>query len=232
MKLRPTHFAWCLLFLAAIPAWSQRGNLGIDVGQVNDKFGAVPSTNDLTFNVNGEFVILKSKPKDNTPDLVAGGEIRLPSDSNSGAKEFMVYAGVRFHIKNLIIGADGQVHKMILPTTVYQNQVFIHDTIEVLEIAPVIRYKFGSGNHLFLEAKGAPEFSPRFKIPAGALVLPNPNLDHGYFVRGTVGYTYNHYFIRASYESRYFKFAPDAGNPNGLYNWLSNSITGGVGVTF
>jgi len=232
MKLRQTHLALCLLFLAAVPAWCQRGTVGVDVGQVNDRFGALPSTNDLTFNLNGEFVILKTKPKDDTPDIVVGGEMRLPSDSNSGAKEFALYAGAHFHVHNLTLGADGQVHKIILPSSVENGQIFIRDTMEVFELIPVIRYSLGAGKHFFLEAKGAPEFSPRFHIPVGALVLPNPNLDHGYFVRGTLGYTFGHYLVRATYESRYFKFDPDAGNPNGLYNWRSNAITGGVGVTF
>ena len=39
--------------------------------------------------------------------------------------------------------------------------------------------------------------------------------------------------IRAdAYETRYFKFAPTEGNPNNLYNWKSNVISGGVGLIF
>jgi hypothetical protein len=51
-------------------------------------------------------------------------------------------------------------------------------------------------------------------------------------VRGTVGYVLGRWYVKASYENRYFKFAPNQNNPNGLYNWHSNLISGGVGVAF
>ena len=57
--------------------------------------------------------------------------------------------------------------------------------------------------------------------------------DHGYTLRGSLGYTFNKwYYVRASYETRYFKFASTSGNPNDLYNWKSNLVTGGVGIKF
>ena len=33
-------------------------------------------------------------------------------------------------------------------------------------------------------------------------------------------------------KARYLKFNPDPGNPNGLFNWRTNALSGGVGVTF
>jgi len=34
------------------------------------------------------------------------------------------------------------------------------------------------------------------------------------------------------YETRYFSFIENAGNPNNLYNWKSNLAAGGVGFSF
>ena len=80
--------------------------------------------------------------------------------------------------------------------------------------------------------QGAPEFTPRFKKAGSTLQLPHPNFDHGYFVRGTVGYSLGKWYVKASYESRYFKFLENPNNPTNLYNWRSNVITGGVGFVF
>jgi len=38
--------------------------------------------------------------------------------------------------------------------------------------------------------------------------------------------------VKATYENRYFKFVENAGNPSSLYNWKTNLIEGGIGVTF
>ena len=84
-----------------------------------------------------------------------------------------------------------------------------------------------------VEVQGAPEFGPRFHRPSSTqVILTNPRLDHGYFVRGSLGYTFGKWYAKATYESRYFKFVADPGNPNNLYNWKSNLISGGVGFAF
>jgi hypothetical protein len=63
--------------------------------------------------------------------------------------------------------------------------------------------------------------------------LPHPSFDHGYTFRGSVGYTFGKWwYVKGSYETRYFKFADNLGNPSSLYNWKSNLITGGVGLRF
>ena len=64
------------------------------------------------------------------------------------------------------------------------------------------------------------------------LLPPHPNLDHGYFVRGSAGYNFGKWYAKATYENRYFRFLNNQNNPNGLYNWRSNLISGGVGFVF
>ena len=84
-----------------------------------------------------------------------------------------------------------------------------------------------------MHAQGGPEFSPRFRTHGGTnLVLPHPNLDHGYFLRGSLGYTFGKWFAQGTYQTRYFKFEANQNNPSNLYNWKSNMITGGVGLIF
>jgi hypothetical protein len=103
--------------------------------------------------------------------------------------------------------------------------------MELLELPLVLRYNFLSNKRAWVEVQGAPEFSPRFRRHSST-TLPNPHLDHGYFVQGSVGYKFGMWYTKATYENRYFKFVPDLGNPNNLYNWKSNLISGGIGFSF
>lgn len=233
MMRRKTHAVLvCLMALAAVPAYCQRGTFGIDVGQSSDKFGALPSVSGLVVGIDGEITILKGNKKEGGASIVAGGEIRLPSDTQNHAKELAVFGGPAFQYHNLTIEAHAQIRKIYTPPSTVDNQVFVRDKIELLEIPLVFRYNFGSAKHAFIEAQGAPEFSPRFRSNGSLSPLPNPHFDHGYFVRGTVGYVFGKYYAKASYESRYLKFAADPFNPNGLYNWRTNTISGGVGFAF
>jgi hypothetical protein len=237
MKRCKTHVVRvCLFLLATVPAYCQRGTLGIDVGQTSDKFGALPSVNGLEFDVDGQITVIKGKQKNGSPSIVAGGEVRLPTDTGNHAKEYAVFGGPMFQYHKLTFGVEAQVHKIILPTQSFDNQFFVRDTMELLELPVVLRYTFGTpgaARHAFIQATGAPEFTPRWHMGTGSLVsLPNPTLDHGYFIRGSAGYTFGKWYAKATYETRYFKFSPTTGNPNGLYNWRSNLITGGVGFVF
>jgi len=47
-----------------------------------------------------------------------------------------------------------------------------------------------------------------------------------------MGYVFGKYYVKADYENRYFKFLADPFNPNNLYNWRTNVISGGVGLAF
>ena len=232
MKGCNTHLArMCVFLLAAVSAYGQRGTVGIDAGQTADKFDALPSTSGLVVGVNGQATVIRMKQ--NGPSVVAGGEIRLPSDTRNHAREYALFGGPRFQTGNLSIGFNLQVHKIVLPTAFVNNQFFVRDNLRLLEIPLVLKYNFGSNKRAFIEVQGAPEFTPHFHRPSSNLVpLPDPRLDHGYFVRGSLGYMFGKWYAKGTYESRYFKFNPDQGNPNNLYNWKSNLISGGIGFWF
>jgi len=220
----------CLIFLAAVPAYCQRGTFGIFGGASCDQFATFACKTNAISGVDGEITVHKPSKKNGGPSIVAGGEIRLPSDTSFQAREYAVYGGAIFHAHRFDIGFHGQIRKADLPQEIVGSQVLNRGALELLEAPAILRYNFGTGNHFFLQAEGAPEFTPHFKNANNG--LPHPSLDHGYFVRGTAGYTFGKWYARASYETRYFKFSPTIGNPEGLYNWKSNLMIGGVGVRF
>jgi hypothetical protein len=232
MRCKTRWVLVCLMILGAVPAYGQRGTFGIDVGQISDKFGALPSMSGLVVGIDGEITILKANKKEGGASIVAGGEIRLPSDTGNHAKEFAIFGGPAFQYHNLTIEVRAQIRKIYLPTANVDNQFFVRSKMELLEIPVVLRYKFGPEKRAFIEAEGAPEFSPRWRSAGSLSPLPNPNFDHGYFVRGGVGYVFGKWYAKATYETRYFKFNANQFNPNNLYNWRTNAIIGGVGFSF
>ena len=238
MKLGKTLTVCMFLILAIVPAYGQgqRGNIGIDFGQTADKFGALARSSAAVGDVNGQLVILQGKQKSGSPSVVAGGEIRFPSDTSNHANEFAVFGGVMFRFKSSFsAGFRGQVHKLLLPSSTVENQIFNRNNMELLEAPLVLEYKFGPDKHAFLQSQGAPEFRPRWRTSkSGPTGLPNPEFDHAYFVRGSVGYIFGKsWYAKGTYETRYFKFiAGPPGNPSNLYNWRTDMITGGVGLVF
>ena len=223
----------CLFLLAVVPAYCQRGTFGIDVGQTSDKFAGLSSVNGLVFGIDGQLTVIKGNQKQGGPSIVAGGEVRLPTDTANHAREYAVFGGPEFHAHNFTFGVHAQIRKIVLPTATVDNQVFARNSMELLELPIVLKYTFGPDKKAFIQAQGAPEFSPRFHRSSASLVpLPNPNLDHGYFVRGSVGYNFGKWYAKATYENRYFKFTENAGNPTNLYNWRTNLISGGIGFSF
>jgi hypothetical protein len=224
-----------LFFLATLPAYCQRGTVAIDAGQISDHFANFPPFTSGLVDVNGELTIKQPSAKSGGPGIVAGGEFRVPFEDNNHAREWAVYGGLMFAVrKDLSIGVDGQIRKIYMPVATVGDQVFPRNNIELFQLPIVVRYKFGPAKRVFFEARGEPEFTPRFRnlLPT-EVQLPKPGFDHGYTLRGSVGYTFNKwYFVRASYETRYFKFVEGPGNPNNLYNWKSNVISGGVGLNF
>lgn len=223
----------CFLMLAVVPVCAQdRGTFGIYGGVTSDKFDSLPSVSGAEVGIEGQIAVLKSNPKKGGPNIVAGGEIRLPTDTQNHAKEFAVFGGPEFVWNNLTIGAHAQVRKIYLPPSHVQNQFFVRDKLEVVEIPIVLKYAFGPEKHAFISAEGAPEFSPWYRSGGSLTPLPKPKFDHGYFVRGSVGYNFGRWYAKATYENRYFKFIENEGNPNNLYDWKSNLITGGVGIVF
>lgn len=224
----------CLFLLVTLPAYCQRGNIGIDGGATSDTFAGLPTNTAPSIDINGEYTVFKANPKTQRPAVVGGGEAFFPSDQSNHAKEFAFYGGVHWQFlnQNLMIGVDGQVRKIYLPVAFEDNQFFARDKMELFELPLRVRYKFGPSRKAYIEAKGAPEFSPRWKSSGASLQLPNPNFDHGYFVQGTVGYVFGKWYARASYENRFFKFLANPNNPSNLYNWRTNYVSGGVGVIF
>jgi len=223
----------CLFLMAVGSARAQqRGYVGIYAGATSDTFGSLPTANGAGVGVDGQIAVLKADPKKQTPNIVAGGEIVLPADTQTHAKEFAVFGGPEFPFHNFTFGFHAQVRKIYLPPSTVDNQNFVRDKMELLEIPVVVRYKFGPANRVFVEAQGAPEFSPRFRSNGSLSGLPNPNFGHGYFVRGTVGYNFGKWYAKAACQNRYFKFVENAGNPLNLYNWKTNSVYGGIGIVF
>jgi hypothetical protein len=222
-----------LFLLATVPAYCQRGTFGVDVGQISDHFaGYSPVTAGLV-DINGELTVVQPSAKNGGPSIVAGGEVRVPSDTNNHAKELAVYGGLMFGTHNFSIGVDAQVRRIYLPVATEGDQVFNRDRLELFQLPLVVRYKFGPGKRVFFEARGEPEFKPHYLSTASTVDLPKPGFDYGYTVKGSVGYKFGQwYYVKGSYETQYFKFASTAGNPNDLYNWKSNVISGGVGLTF
>ena len=223
-----------LVLLTAIPAFCQRGTIDINAGETSDKFGALPTVNSAVLDLNGELIVKKPSAKNGGPSIVAGGEVRVPSDDTNHAKEFAIFGGLAFQARNSFsLGVNAQIRKIDLPVASVNNQIFVRDNLELLEIPIVLKYNFGPAQHAFVHVQGGPEFSPRFRTKGGTtLVLPHPNLDHGYFLRSSVGYTFGKWYAQGTYQTRYFKFEQNQNNPTNLYNWKSNMITGGVGLVF
>ena len=225
----------CVFLLAAVPAYCQRGEIGIDAGQAADKFGGLTRFTGAVGDVHGRLAILEGKKDEGSPDVVAGGEVRFPVDTAHHANEFALFGGVEFHFtKGFSAGFHVQVRKILVPPSTVQGQFFNRYNIELLQLPLIVEYKFGPGRNVFLRAEGEPEFRPRFRGTSATATssLPVPGFDHGYAVRGSLGYVFGKWYANGSYETRYFKFTPGLGNPSGLYNWRSDFATGGVGILF
>ena len=129
----------CLIFLAAVPAYCQRGTFGIDIGDTSDRFAGLPSVNGLEFGIDGQIAVLKQNPKTGRPAIVAGGEIRLPTDTGNHAREYAVFGGPEFGTHNFVFGVHAQIRKIVLPPANGDNQVFARDSLRLLELPIVIK---------------------------------------------------------------------------------------------
>lgn len=220
--------------LAALPAFSQRGDIAINGGETADHFGGQSRSTGADVALDGEVLVFKSADRDRGADVVFGGEVRFPQDTNNHASEQAIYAGPLFHFgKHFSAGIHVQVHRLALPPEFSGGLVFNRDRFELLEIPGFLEYKFGPDNHFFVRAEGGNEFSPHFKNPpSGPEPFAHPQLDHGYSVRGTLGYNFGKWFVKGTVQTRYFKFNPNVGNPDNVYNWRSDFVTAGVGLNF
>jgi hypothetical protein len=223
-----------LLSLAAVPAYCQRGTFDVNAGGTYDQFGTLPHVTGAVLDLTGEFIIKKPNPKKGGPAILAGGEVRVPSNAGDHSKEYAVYGGLAFTARSFTFGVDAEVRKILIPSATIENQIVNRYDMELVELPAYVRYRFGPAKRAFVQIQGQPEFSPHYKSPKGAAVAtPHPEFDYGYTVRASVGYDFGKwYYAKATAETRYFKFASGLGNPSSLYNWKSNMVTGGVGVRF
>jgi hypothetical protein len=234
-KMKAQNYAIItLLFLAAIPAYSQRATLGIDLGQTSDKFGGLARSTAVEGDIEGKFAVFARTDEKGAPSIVAGGEAQLPADTSSHATEFAGYIGPEFWFSDhFSAGFHAQIRKAYLPTSEVNNLFFNRYKMVLFEIPLVLEYRSSSAEkHVFVQAQITPEFSPRLQATSDNMSSPRPNLDHGYMIRGSAGYTFGRWYVKANYETRYFKFLNNTGNPNGLYNWRKDLVTGGVGFVF
>jgi hypothetical protein len=229
----------CLLFLAlilfaALPAYSQHGSLGIDLGETSDRFGAQPRTTTGEVDIEGQGILFKRVSPAGDPNIVIGGELQLPVDTSTHAPEFAAFVGPEFNLgSHFVLGFHVQVRKIYPPTSDVNQFFFPRYKMLVLEIPAVAEYKFGPGNNAFLRVQASPEFAPHYnQSSSGPSPFPGPTIDHAYTLRGSVGYNFTHWYAKVNYETRYFKFSNNLGNPNNLANWRSDKASAGVGVRF
>jgi hypothetical protein len=237
----------CLLFGAAFSAYAQqpaplpqlepeeqRGNLGIDFGVITDHFGVTPSATTAVAIISGQGAIYQGNQKAQSPNIVIGGEVVLPTGTAEHANEFAGFAGPMFHFTDrFTAGFHVQVRKIDQPNGTLNGQTFIRNNMLLLELPLVLNYKFLADKKAFVEAQVSPEFSPHFSnSSSGPSPYPHPSLDHGYYLRGIIGYNFEKFYLRGTYETRYFKFSPGLGNPEFINNWKTNYATVGVGFTF
>ena len=222
-----------LLLLATVPAYCQRGTIGIEAGQVSDKYGALSALTAADLGLNAQYTLIRAN-KDGLPNIDIGGELRVPSDTSAHAIEFAIFGGPHFPAgKSFEAGFNVEIRKILTPSTTVNNVVVSRFDMELLELPVVLKYKFGRDRRGFIQVQGNPEFTPRFRTSLKTLAgVPHPNFDYGYTVRGSVGYSFGKWYAKGSYETRYFKFTSNPANPLNLYNWRSDLITGGVGLNF
>jgi hypothetical protein len=248
MKLRLTRPFHTFLLVAAVlgalfaslPADAQRGTIGIDFGETTDHFGGQPSVTGAIGGFDGEIIVVKSSDRQRGADIVAGGEARWPEDASNHASEQALYGGFAFHFgEHLSAGIHVQIRRLVPPPSFAGGSVtnggvvFNRDHMELLETQGFVQYKFGPDDRAFARIEGAPEFSPRFHAsPNGAVPFDHPNFDHGYAIRGVVGYNFGRWYVKGTYQLRYLKFETNFNNPDDVYNWRNTFVTGGVGFNF
>jgi hypothetical protein len=219
-----------------IPAPIPRGNLELNLGETADTFGGLSTVRGFVGDINGQMAVYQSPDQARGTNIVVGGDIRFPSDTQNHGTEFAVLVGPEFHFgSSLSVAIHGSIRKILVPPSNVDGVIFDRSNMWLLELPVVAQYRFGTAKRIFVQAEATPEFSPRFTASNSQHQNPGPtpNLDHGYSAQGSLGYSLGKWYVKGTYQTRYFKFNPgDIGNPNGLYNWRTNVVTGGVGITF
>lgn len=224
---------FCFFILASVSAFAQRGTFGVQAGETSDKFGGLSYSTTGLLGLDGDFALIQGNRRTQSPDVVIGGELRFPTSTSNYAEELAAYGGLMFHFgEHFSAGFHAQIRKFLMPSSPLPNQTFNRYNMLVLETPAVLEYRFGPDNHAYIQAQVQPEFTPRYSSPKSGTPFPHPTLDHGYTIRGTVGYDFSRYYVKGIYETRYFKFVPGVANPAFLANWRTNAITAGFGLVF
>jgi hypothetical protein len=219
-----------------LPPPVQRGYIEFSAGETSDTFGGLATVHGFVGDINGQMAVYQSPDQAHGTNILVGGDIRFPTDTQNHGTEFAVIVGPDFHFgSRLTVGFRGSVRKILVPPSQVNGVAFNRSNMSLLELPVVVKYKFGASRRPFIELQANPEFSPRFVSSASQHQNPGPtpNLDHGYSAQGSFGYSFGKWYVKGTYQTRYFKFnSGDIGNPNGLYNWRTNVILGGVGLNF
>ena len=223
----------CLLLLA-IPAYCQHGDISINIAATSDKFGDLARTTAAEAILDGQIAAYHTKDKEHGPTVMVGGEVRFPFNTTNHSTEFAVFGGPMFRFtSNFTLGVHAQFRELFLPSSIISGIEFNRYNMRLFELPLVAEYNFGPDKRAFVQAQALPEFTPHWKNPSsGPPPYPHPSFDHGYTLRAVAGYNFGKFFAKAMYETRYFKFEPTYPNPNGLYNWRTDVVSGGIGVTF
>jgi hypothetical protein len=234
MKLCKLVTFVCLFVLAAVPAYCQHGTFGIDLGQTTDRFGDLSRSSTGVAGFDGEVSVYQSKDLLHGTNIVVGGETRFPLHTDNHATEFAFYGGPVFHFtESFSASFHAQLRQAYLPASVIDGITYNRYNMRLLELPLILQYKFGPSHKAFVQAEAMPEFTPHMRNPSsGAPPYPHPLFDHGYTLRGVVGYNFGRWYAKATYESRYFRFQNTYPNPYGIYNWRTDLLTGGVGFSF
>ena len=189
----------CLLFLSAVvPAFAQRGNLGVDVGASLRPVRQHPfrlqrlSRRERRIRhhktLHQERILPASSPAANPRPL-------RHQQSRQGIRRLRRPAlrSSRLHHRRRRSGPQN----LYSPPPSSDNQILNRDRIELLQIPLVLKYKFGPAKRAFISAQGEPEFTPHYKtISSASVSLPDPGFDHGYTLRGTVGYNFGKWYVQ------------------------------------
>ena len=190
-----------------VPAYGQRGTLDIDAGEVTDKFGAQPQVTAADFGLNGQVTLIQAT-KDGGPSIVAGGELRvpptpppMPASTPSSAVRSSPWQF--FHRRQRPGPQDSSC-----PTLTWMEPSWTATTWNCSNSPSSSDTNSVPTSALSSRPTASPNSLPTTnRLPCQPVGVPHPNFDYGYTVRGSVGYNFGKWYVKGTYETRYFKFA-------------------------
>ena len=138
MKRCKTHLVRvCVIVLAAVPAYCQRGTFGIDIGQTSDKFDALSSVSGLEVDVDGQITVLKSNRNRVAPASWPGARSACRPIPEIMPRSTPSLEDLVFQFRELSIGVERSGPQDRSSHARPSIQVFARDTMELLEL-PVV----------------------------------------------------------------------------------------------